>query len=78
MNLGILQSVSVQGMQREFFVSDHLDVMGLFDAIQSKDLNINSPSPSASDIACEEVEHYRKLLAEADHINLLKPENILP
>lgn len=59
---------------------DHIDVMGLFDAIQRKDVNINSPSPSASDLACEEVERYRKLLVltEADHINLLKPENILP
>ena len=55
---------------------DHIDVMNLFDAKQHKNMNIKSPYPSASDLACEEVEHYRKLLVftEANHINLLKPE----
>lgn len=52
-------------------LSDHIDVMGLFNAIQSKDLNINSQSPSASDIACEEVECYRKLLVLTEESPLI-------
>ena len=61
-------------------LSDHFDVMDLFDIIQRKDLGTKSSPLSASDIAYEEVERYRKLLVltESDHVNLLKPENILP